>query len=103
MDTLTQQSIFLIIQINNFWGDPSGISAITATLEAADRIINSGINGLAGLTNVWITHHEGTHSIPPVITIDDVPSDVPVNAYSDPAIPDVIHDTVTPPAMIVTE
>ena len=32
MDTLTQQIIFLIIKINNFWGDLSSISAETATL-----------------------------------------------------------------------
>ena len=32
MDTLTQQIIFLILKINIFWGDLSGISATTATL-----------------------------------------------------------------------
>ena len=33
MDTLTQQIIFLIIEIHSFWGDLSGISAKTATLS----------------------------------------------------------------------
>ena len=33
LDTLTQQIIFLIIKINIFWGDLSGISAKTATLK----------------------------------------------------------------------
>ena len=33
LDTLNQQRIFLIIKINNFWGDLSGISAKTATLH----------------------------------------------------------------------
>ena len=32
MDTLTQQMVFLIVNINIFWGDLSGISAKTATL-----------------------------------------------------------------------
>ena len=32
LDTLSQQIFFLIIKINNFWGDLSGISAKTATL-----------------------------------------------------------------------
>ena len=32
LDTLTQQIIFLILNINNFWGDLSGISSKTATL-----------------------------------------------------------------------
>ena len=35
LDSLTQQIIFLIIKINNFWGDQSGISAKTATLVRA--------------------------------------------------------------------
>ena len=34
MDSLTQKIFFLIIKINNFWGDLSGISAKTATLAA---------------------------------------------------------------------
>ena len=46
--------------------------------ECADRNINSGPNGLAGPTNVWITHHGGTHSISPVIHIDEVPTDGPM-------------------------
>ena len=33
MDTLSQKIYFLIIKINNFWGDFSGISAKTATLH----------------------------------------------------------------------
>ena len=32
LDTMTQQIFFLMIKINIFWGDLSGISAKTATL-----------------------------------------------------------------------
>ena len=39
MDTLTQQIIFLIIKINNFRGDLSGISAKTATLVKSVLVV----------------------------------------------------------------
>jgi uncharacterized membrane protein YgcG len=65
-----------------------------AARESADRIIDSGPNGLAGSTNIWITHIEGNHSTPPVYDVDDVTLD-DRNADSDidPAIP----ANVTPP------
>ena len=38
LDTLSQQIYFLIIKINNFWGDLSGISAKPATLTIQGSI-----------------------------------------------------------------
>ena len=38
MDTLTQQIFFMIIKMNNFWGDLSGISAKTATLDCRSLV-----------------------------------------------------------------
>ena len=39
LDTFSQQIYFLIIKINNFWGDLSGISATTATLLADSDVV----------------------------------------------------------------
>jgi hypothetical protein len=75
--------------------------AYGAARESADRIINSGPNGLAGSTNVWITHHEGIDSTPPVIDVlDDVDTDVPAYVDSSPAIPD---EPVPPVSLVTTE
>ena len=58
LDALTQQIIFLIIQINNFWGDLSGISAKPATLTGTDYRVrmrrmttSSHLSGLSSTTS----------------------------------------------------
>ena len=68
-----------------------------AARESADRILDSGPIGLAGSTNVWITHIEGNHSTPPVYDIDDMPDLDGRNADSDinPAIPENVIPPVT--------
>lgn len=77
--------------------------AYGAARETADRIINSGPNGLAGASNIWITHLEGITPSPPVIDVpDDDVADVPVNVDSVPAIPPVIPDGIGPSNMLAT-